>query len=229
VARAGESPRWPVLLLDSGDNIGGGSGGDSTAVFSETVRQGLHPTLVLLHDPAAVAACRNVPVGGRVALDVGGRVEHHTPPLALRGTLTYLGPGAFAGRGAAHAGLDSLDPGETAVVVSDAGDSVVISSRLVMPTSLGQVHVLGIDPGAFRVIVAKGVQSPRPAYEPVSREIIVVGSPGATTLDLRSLPYRARRRPLWPFEEPTAPSGGGLWEPTRAPAERRPRQPERRG
>jgi microcystin degradation protein MlrC len=212
VWQAARSDRTPVLILDSGDNIGGGSGGDSTALIHETVRQAVHPTLVLLNDPTAVAACDGVPVGGRVSLSVGGRVERHSPPLPLEGTLSHLGPGAFRGSEPAHAGLASLDPGRTAVVSSDQGDTIVLTSSLVMPTSLRQVLILGIEPRAFRAIVAKGVQSPRPAYEPVSGDVVVAASPGATTLDLRSLPYRRRRRPLWPFESPADPPPA-TWAP----------------
>jgi microcystin degradation protein MlrC len=48
--------------------------------------------------------------------------------------------------------------------------------------------------------VAKGVVSPRPAYEPMAAQIILVNTPGVTTADLSFFTYKNRRRPLFPFE-----------------------------
>ena len=48
--------------------------------------------------------------------------------------------------------------------------------------------------------LAKGVVSPRPAYQPIASEIILVNTPGATTADLSFFTYKHRRRPLYPFE-----------------------------
>jgi microcystin degradation protein MlrC len=59
----------------------------------------------------------------------------------------------------------------------------------------------GIDPSAYQILVAKGVHAPAAAYEPVCTELIRVTTPGSTTPDLRQLPFRRRRRPLFPFEE----------------------------
>jgi microcystin degradation protein MlrC len=49
-------------------------------------------------------------------------------------------------------------------------------------------------------VVAKGVVSPRPAYASIAAEMILVDTPGVTSADLSSFPYRRRRRPLYPFE-----------------------------
>ena len=44
------------------------------------------------------------------------------------------------------------------------------------------------------------MQSPRPAYEPIAAEIILVNTPGAAAADLTTFTYQYRRRPLYPFE-----------------------------
>lgn len=48
--------------------------------------------------------------------------------------------------------------------------------------------------------VAKRVMSPRPAYEPIAAEMILVDSPGATSADLATFDYAHLRRPLYPSE-----------------------------
>lgn len=212
VTRAAASDQRPVLLLDSGDNIGGGSGGDSTAVFAETRRQGLHPSLVILQDPAGVAACDAAGLGSRIAIEVGGRLEVHTPPVLVAGRVRQVASGRFVADGAAHAGMTALDPGQCSVIDTVEGDVVILTSHPVMPVHLEQLRVLGVSLEGMAAVVAKGVQSPRPAYEPACGEVIVVDSPGSTTLALASLPYLRRPRPLFPFEQPAGPEGTP-WRP----------------
>ena len=62
----------------------------------------------------------------------------------------------------------------------------------------------GVRPERFQIVVAKGVQSPRPAYTPIAAEIILVNTPGVTTADLSTFTYHRRRRPLYPFEPDAA-------------------------
>jgi microcystin degradation protein MlrC len=58
-----------------------------------------------------------------------------------------------------------------------------------------------VRPEEFKIVVAKGVMSPRPAYEPIAAELILVNSPGTTSADLSTFHYAHRRKPLYPFEE----------------------------
>ena len=62
------------------------------------------------------------------------------------------------------------------------------------------MYSLGIRPEDKKIIVAKGVVSPRPAYEPIASKIILVNTPGVTTSDLSYFEYTRRRVPLFPFE-----------------------------
>ena len=65
---------------------------------------------------------------------------------------------------------------------------------------LKQLISCGIDPELFRMIVAKGVQTPVAAYAAVCDRFIRVNTPGVTTVDLGRLDLVHRRRPMFPFE-----------------------------
>ena len=78
--------------------------------------------------------------------------------------------------------------------------TLVLTSRLVGNTSIQQMYATGVRPETYQVVVAKGVVSPRPAYEPIAAQIVLVNTPGVTTSDLSRFDYRRRRRPLYPFE-----------------------------
>ena len=62
------------------------------------------------------------------------------------------------------------------------------------------MYSVGVYPEKYRVVVAKGVVSPRPAYQPIAKEVILVNTPGVTTSDLSFFEYRRRRENLYPFE-----------------------------
>ncbi|HEY3109577.1 MAG TPA: MlrC C-terminal domain-containing protein, partial [Chloroflexota bacterium] len=78
--------------------------------------------------------------------------------------------------------------------------TLLLTSRRAGNTSIQQMYSVGVQPERYKVIVAKGVQSPRPAYEPIAAEIVLVNTPGVTTSDLSFFSYERRRRPLYPFE-----------------------------
>ncbi len=91
--------------------------------------------------------------------------------------------------------------GPTAVVETETGLTISLTSRRFAPVSLGLLTSCGIDPREFQVIVAKGVHSPVAAYEPVCSALIRVNTPGATAADMRMFDYHHRRKPLYPLEE----------------------------
>jgi len=48
--------------------------------------------------------------------------------------------------------------------------------------------------------VAKGVVSPRPAYQPIASEMITVNTPGATSADMSTFEYKRVRESLYPLD-----------------------------
>lgn len=200
VERAYQVP-GPVCLLDMGDNVGGGSPADSTFLARALDARGEGRALVCLYDPAAVRAAAAAGQGARVHLAAGGHTdERHGEPLETEFTVVSLHDGKFRETQARHGGFTDCDQGPTAVVRTDRGLTVILTSLRMPPFSLGQVTSCGLDPEKFQVLVAKGVIAPVAAYAPICRELIRVNTPGVTTADMASLDYTYRRRPLFPFE-----------------------------
>jgi len=198
---AAAAPRGPVVLMDVGDNIGGGSPGDSTVLLAEAKRLGIRGYLQTLYDPDAVAACLAAGVGHTLTFRVGGHdIDSPAPPVEVTGMVRLISDGKFEDAQPTHGGARYFDGGVTAVIETDDEHTLVLTSRRVGNTSIQQMYSLGIRPESKRVVVAKGVVSPRPAYEPIAAEIILVNTPGVTTSDLSHFSYRRRRRPLYPFE-----------------------------
>jgi microcystin degradation protein MlrC len=206
VLRFEPGPDGPLVLLDVGDNIGAGTPGDSTVLLEIAVRRRVPSFLVSLRDPRAVDACRAAGPGARVSLFVGAKADRaHGRPVPVEGTIRTLSDGRFEDPTPTHAGMRFFDAGPTAVLECDGGPTVVLHSKLIGNVSLEEHRSLGLDPRRFRAIVAKGVNSPRLAYEPIASRLLFVDTPGASAADLSQLAYRRRPRPLFPFEEAAGP------------------------
>ena len=205
--RQAEKLAGPVCLLDMGDNVGGGSPADGTVLLHPLARDRLR-SFICLCDPHACEQARKAGVGGRVRLTVGGKTDRrHGDPFTADFTVRGLYDGRFEETEVRHGGIKSFDQGPTAVVDTDDGITVMLTSKRMPPFSLRQLTTFGIDPAKFQVLVAKGVHAPVAAYAPVCKHLIRVNTPGVTTADMTQLEYHHRRRPMFPFEPDTQ------WEP----------------
>jgi microcystin degradation protein MlrC len=201
-----------------GDNIGGGSAGDSTFLLSELLRQGALGWVMTLADPEAVAECVRAGVGQPVSLMVGGKTDAlHGPPVPVSGRVRCLHEGTYEDLERRHGGQRRYDQGLTAVVAIELGDRgnsgdassliphpssspssyLVLTSRRHPPFSLQQLVSLGIPPERQRILVVKAAIAYRAAYEPIAGRIIEVNTPGLTCIDPAAFTYTRARRPLW--------------------------------
>jgi microcystin degradation protein MlrC len=208
---AAAAPKGPVVLMDVGDNIGGGSPGDSTVLLAEAKRLGIRRYLQTLYDPEAVQACLAAGPGATVTLKVGAKTDRmHGEPVEVTGRVRVITDGRFEDPRPTHGGARFFNAGMSVVLETTDEHTLVLTSRRIGNTSIEQMYSAGVQPERYQVVVAKGVHSPRPAYAPIAAQIILVNTPGVTSADLSRFHYRNRRRPLYPFEPEATyqPEGG---------------------
>ena len=200
VNQAISSEKHPVILIEMGDNIGGGSPGDSTFILAELIKQDASGFVVVVYDPEGVESCIQAGVGGDVSLQVGGKMDNmHGDPVSISGKVRLIHDGQYIETEPRHGGQRYHNQGLTTVVT--LGDSlVVLTSRRQTPFSLQQLYSLGIDPKAMRMIVVKAAVAYRAAYEPIAGEIIEVDTPGLTAVNPLHFEYHNVRRPLFPLD-----------------------------
>ncbi len=190
----------PVILVEMGDNIGGGSPGDSTFILEELIRQKASGFVVVLCDPQSVQTCIDIGVGNEVSLQVGGKTDNrHGDPVAIQGKIRLIHDGYFIETEPRHGGQKYHNQGLTAVVAV-ADSLVVLTSYRQTPFSLQQLLSLGIDPKAMQIIVVKAAIAYRAAYEPIAGKIIEVDTPGLTAVNPLHFTYRNVRKPLFPLD-----------------------------
>lgn len=189
----------PVLLLDMGDNIGGGTPGNGLALVKALETRGLR-YFSYQPDAEAVRQAAGVPVGAAFDLCLSGFDDEGQGPWTQRVVLKNRVAGKFTEPTPRHGGQVRFDMGETLIVNTEGGGTLMVSTLRIPPFSLRQLTAFGIDPEAFDVLVAKGVNAPLAAYGPVCQTVLQVDTPGPSRADMSKLTYQFRRKPLFPFE-----------------------------
>ncbi|MBI4530167.1 MAG: M81 family metallopeptidase [Candidatus Latescibacteria bacterium] len=201
VAEAIASPEWPVVLADVGDNVGGGSAGDGTAILSELMRHEARDAVIMIADPEAVGRAVEAGVGSTVTMDVGGKTDRlHGDPVTVTGRVRLLSDGGYRHRGPAHGGAGGGSMGRTAVLVCE-GVQIILTERRTPPFSIQPLYSVGIDPAEQRILVVKAALAHRAAYDPITRRTIEVDTPGITGIDLSRFTFTKVRRPIFPLDE----------------------------
>ncbi len=196
VRRAMASDKFPVVLVEMGDNIGGGSAGDATFVLSELIRQKAAGWFVAIADPQAVQAAVRAGVGGTFDAPVGGKTDKlHGEPVRIRGRVKSLHDGRFMEPEIRHGGQRYYDQGLTAVIevegsARDLKNLVMLTTRRQVPFSIHQLVSCGVYPERQKILIVKAAIAFRAAYEPVAGRIIEVDTGGVTAINPARFTYK---------------------------------------
>lgn len=199
VAEAIAHPAGPVVLVDVGDNIGGGTPGDGTTLLAELLAQGAAEATIVVADRDAVTAAFAAGVGGELRAAVGGKTDRrHGDPVPIAGRVRLLCDGDWVHEGPEQAGVPAA-MGPTAVVRVE-GVNLVLTSRKSAPGDLQQLKSVGIDPARQKILVVKAAVRWRGGYAPITKHSIDVDTPGLGGVDLGRFAFRHLRRPIFPLD-----------------------------
>lgn len=204
VAQALAMPGGPIILVDSADNIGGGTPGDGTDALRAMLAANAPESAVVLADPAAVAACWEAGVGAEITLAVGGKADQwHGAPLEVTGKVRSLSDGVFAcelpdNHFAAFYG-DTIQMGRTAWL-RVRGVNIVLTERKTPPFDLAQLRGVGVLPERQKLIAVKSAVAYRAAYMPIAAGVVEMDTAGLCSANLARFPYQHLRRPIAPLD-----------------------------
>ncbi len=196
--------KFPALLVEPSDNIGGGAPGDGTTLLRALLETRIGRCGIAICDPAAVERLSSVDTGSAISLDIGGRGSRLDPgPLHLDVRLISRSSGCFDLEDR-HSHMASMrgvhiEMGPCAVVRHDHV-TILLTSRPTPPFDLGQWRSQGLPPEDFDIITIKAAVAHRRVYDPITGSSFTVLTPGPCSSDLRSLPYRLLRRPIIPLD-----------------------------
>lgn len=191
----------PVLFLDMGDNIGGGSPGNNVCILEALEKEKKYRYFECIYDPHAVRTLEKHQIGELIDIEIVGVDGTEMKSLPMRVKLWKISEeGTFKEDHPRHGGQVNYRMGKTAIVTTENASVIMLTSLRTVPFSLQQLLSFDIEPKDFDVIVAKGVNAPIAAYAPVCPTIIQVNTPGVTQADMTMFQFRNRRKPLYPFE-----------------------------
>lgn len=199
--------KFPVVLMDTGDNIGGGSAGDGTFILAELVKQKAEGWVVVISDAAANKAAFAAGIDGAFDQMVGGKTDKmHGDPVRIKGRVKSMTDGNYVETEIRHGGGRYGSMGQVSVIgvegsTKDLSNLLVLTNRPTSPNSLHQLVSHGIYPQGQKILVAKGTTAPRAAYEPIAAKIVEVNSGGATDVNPKRFTYKYVRPGLFGLDK----------------------------
>ena len=199
----------PVLLVDLGDDPGSACPADSPAVLESLIRLRARDCALTLRDAEVVDAGMKAGVGATLNMKVGGKVDQRFyRPVDVTGTVRSIDDGTYMILGPTHGGW-GREVNEEAFREANVGPRVVLRIRdkidvIFSRRSTGKdrdfFKSAGIILEEKQIVVVKSNQAHRASFDPVVASTIELSSPGVSTVDYASLPYRHLTRPIWPID-----------------------------
>ncbi len=185
------SPENLLYLCDSGDNPTAGAVEDRVDLLQQILAHRRTNFLFApIVAPSAVDHCIGH-VGQRVSLTLGGQLVDSGPKISASGSVLAVYPN------------DAL--GGDVVIWAVGGNRIVLTRRRVAmhdPAWLTELGLNPADPGTVYVLKSGYLF---PAYQDLLASIpraraYLVATPGASSLDLMSFPYRRLPHPIYPLD-----------------------------
>lgn len=197
--RASEASAGPFVLADGADSCSAGGAGDGVHILSAVLRaEPLGESVFIVTDAAAAQRCQSAGIGAEVDLEIGGSLTtqfHRSAPI--RGRVTTLADGRYESLyPPAHASI-----GLTAVIRTDSGVNVVLTTSPAAQLDLQLFQRMGLDPRRMKLVQVKSAGGFREFYTPIAAACIDVATPGPADHRLPHLPFSRPVRPLFPFDE----------------------------
>ena len=209
VKEAMSRQRKPILLVDLGDDPGSACPADSPAVLESLLRLGARDCAVTIRDPDVVEAGMRAGVGASLSMPVGATADRRFyQPLEVSGRVRLIDDGSYMILGPTHGGWGREASPEAfreanvgPRVVLRLGDRIdVIFSQRRTGKDRDFFKSAGIILEEKQIIAMKSNQAHRASFDPVVASTIELDSPGVSTVNYESLPYRYLPRPIWPMD-----------------------------
>ena len=188
------SKKNPYIISDMGDNPTAGGAGDVTWTLREILahpdlKSAAGPELIYasIPGPELIEQAIAVGIGGEVAANVGGEIDHrYAPPIKLEGTVEAL----------IHGDVYA----ETEAVVKVGSVQVIVTKKRKPYHHEKDFTRLGLDPRNAAILVVK-IGYLVPELYDMRGDWIMALTPGGVDQDLEKLDYKRIQRPMFPLDK----------------------------
>jgi microcystin degradation protein MlrC len=169
--------------------------GDATFLLQAMLEKGIRNAVIHnIWDPMAVLLAMKAGKGAELDLRIGGKGGPASgTPLDLHTRVLRVYPDLIFMVGNYHYRF-----GDT-VVLEVGGIELVLASKREGVYHHKCFDAVGINPLQRKILAVKLIAEFVPGFESIATEMLQVATPGASTGDLTTLPYKNVRRNLYPF------------------------------
>ncbi|MCW5850307.1 MAG: M81 family metallopeptidase [Anaerolineae bacterium] len=209
VRRAMAQDEGLVCLVDLGDDPGSFCSADSPAVLEALLRLGARDAAVTIRDENVVKAAMQAGVGAELTMDVGASVDQRLyKPLRVTGRVRLIDDGNYMICGPTHGGWGrevnraawrEASVGPRAVVrVGNKIDVIFSGPRTGKDRDFFKSAGIVLD--EKRILVVKSNQAHRASFDTIVAQTYNLDSPGTSTVNYLSLPFKHLPRPMYPID-----------------------------
>ena len=192
----------PVIFVDYGDVPNAGGGGDGTKVLSAFLKAGLtEKAVVVIADKETAMKAKDIGEGNAGEFFIGGDGEKdaYNERIQVTAKVLKLDDAPICHLGPAMKGFISY-PGQRALLESD-NVYIIICENVCISHDRAMLTTLGLDPKEMGLISMRATHSFMSCYAEVMGSWIYVDTPGYSTRDHKSLPYKKCKRPIYPLDD----------------------------
>lgn len=190
-----------TVFSDAADATASGAPGDSNAILKGLLdAEYSGRVLMTIVDAPAVEQAFCAGIGTTIVVSLGGtRDPGRFTPVTVTARVKSLADGEFRYEDG------TLGRGGRTAVLAVGNINIVVTERSVYVVGRKVFLAQGLDPRDYDVVVVKSPNGFRTWYEEIAATIVPVDVPGATSANLKSLPYRRCVRPIFPLDEDVSP------------------------
>lgn len=191
----------PVILVDYGDVPNAGGTGDGSVVLDALLKAKLsEPSVVVVADQESTDLAEKVGIGGEALFHIGGfgSPGEFNQRIPVKATVLKLNSEPFVHLGPAQKGFVS-NPGMRALLKS-GNVYIILCRRVCISHDQNMLLTMGLDPQKMGIISMRATHSFMSTYAGVYGSWIYVDTPGFSARNMKSLPFRHCRRPIYPLD-----------------------------
>lgn len=205
---AEKKTQHPVIFADSADSPSAGSPGDSSAIIKYIVENDIDmKVLINVVDAQTAQRARRIGVGNKGKFSVGAKLgRKFYEPADINAQVVSCAEHEFRFKGPMYTGK-RFDIGLTAVLkVKNTHIVVMENSADNCDPELYRSLDFSLDD--FDIVVVKSANGFRSPYKGLFEQAVIVDTPGASSANLKSLPFGNQQQAVYPMADIESYSAG---------------------
>jgi len=192
----------PITLGEGADATMGGSTGDGLWILKSILKNKLdkEKCAVVVVDKEAVRKAIKLGINKTIRIKIGGSLNRkYNQPINIVGKIINISNGIFKYKGKVYTGR-TVYMGN-AVVIKINNVNLLVAEKSMPTTDPEMYRSQGIEPSKMKFVVVKSPLGLWTEYEPISKAVISVDTPGSCRADLTKLPFKKISKKFFPFNQ----------------------------